>query len=169
MPRIKIVVDADVLIHFSKAGHLFELPQIFPEYDYVILDTVYKETKTIRNEIDNICNTFHSIQILPFNPRGEMLREYAMLIKNLGKGESACMSYCRFTRNVVGSSNLRDIKNYCEKYQITYLTTMDFFYYAWRKKILTEEEVKKAISDIKAKGSRLPDQDITKYVPNVDL
>lgn len=166
MAKTKIVVDADVLIHFSKASCLSLLPQIFPEYDYIILDTVYKETRTIQNEIDNLCHFLKTMSILTFSPSGDMLREYANLLKTFGKGESACMSYCKFTHNVVGSSNLKDIKIYCRDNGITYLTTLDFFYYAWIRKVMDVQSIEEAISQIVSKGSRLPKIDITTYVPN---
>ena len=41
LERVKIVLDADVIIHFSKGGLLSLLPQIFPEYEYIVLDKVY--------------------------------------------------------------------------------------------------------------------------------
>lgn len=145
------------------------LPKIFPEYDYVILDTVYNETKTIRREIDNVCHFFKTMTVVPFSPTGGMLREYAMLLRSFGKGESACMSYCKFTQNVVGSSNLKDIKAYCVENKITYLTSMDFFYYAWRRNVMDTESVNQAIAEIISKGSKLPQTDITKYIPNVEL
>lgn len=169
MAKTKIVVDADVLIHFSKAGCLSILPKIFPEYDYIILDTVYEETKTIQKEINNICHFFNSMTIEHFAPTGQMMREYAFLRETFGKGESACMSYCKFTKNVVGSSNLRDIKKYCDDNKITYLTTLDFFYYAMVKGVMKKEEIDQALKDIVSKGSKLPATDILKYVPNVDL
>lgn len=169
MKKTKIVVDADVLIHFSKGGCLHELPRIFPEYDYIILDTVYNEAKTIRHEIDKICEWLKTITIEHFDPQGEMLREYALLIKFFGKGESACMSYCKFTDNVVGSSNLRDIRKYCEDNNITYLTTLDFFYYAWKRNIMPLKNINQALRDIVAKGSKLPQTDISTYIPNVEL
>ena len=34
--RVRIVLDADVIIHFAKGERLSMLPQIFPEYDYVV-------------------------------------------------------------------------------------------------------------------------------------
>lgn len=169
MGKTKIVVDADVLIHFSKAGHLYLLPKIFPEYDYVILSTVYQEVRTLHGEIDNICYFLKSMSVIPFAPSGEMMREYAKLLRTFGKGESACMSYCKFTQNVVGSSNLRDIKTYCDENHITYLTTLDFFYYAWVRKLMDEKTIADAIADINAKGSRLPSIDITQYIPNSNL
>lgn len=38
--KTKIVLDADVIIHFMKAGSFPLLPEIFPEYDFLILDVV---------------------------------------------------------------------------------------------------------------------------------
>lgn len=131
MKKIKIILDADVLIHFSKAGKLSLLPTILPEYDHTILSAVYEETLSIRTQIDNQINFLKNMEVLPFNPTGQMRLEYASLRSKYGKGESACMAFCRFTNNVIGSSNLRDIKEYCAAQQITYLTTLDFLYYAY--------------------------------------
>ncbi|MBR5038333.1 MAG: hypothetical protein IKX65_06390 [Prevotella sp.] len=164
--KTQIVLDADVVIHFAKGGLLSQLPSIFPDYEYVLLETVYQELKSLKSQVDNQIMLLKNITLLPFAPRGEMLREYAMLRSrfNFGKGESACMAYCLFTHNVIGSSNLRDIRAYCEENKITYLTTIDFLWHAWRKHLLTTEEVKTFISEVKSKGSILPDVDIEKYV-----
>ena len=87
----------------------------------------------------------------------------------LGKGESACMAYCLFTHNVIGSSNLRDIRAYCEEKKIVYLTTIDFLWYAWRKGLLTPAEISAFIAEVKQKGSKLPEVDIEKYVCRTSL
>ena len=71
--------------------------------------------------------------------------------------------------DVLGSSNLRDIKEYCEKNQITYLTTIDFLYYAYVHKKMTEKECQHFISDVNSKGSRLPVVDIMTYVPTCQI
>lgn len=162
--KTQIVLDADVVIHFAKGGLLSLLPSIFPDYEYVLLEKVYEELLDIRTQVDNQIYFMKNITLLPFNPRGEMLREYAMLKSRFGKGESACMAYCLFTHNVIGSSNLRDIRAYCEEKKITYLTTMDFLWYAWRKHLLTANEVKTFINEVKSKGSILPERDIERYV-----
>ena len=162
--KIQIVLDADVVIHFAKGGYLNLLPSIFPDYEYVLLETVYEELKSLRSQVDNQIMRLKNITLQPFAPRGEMLREYAMLRSRFGKGESACMAYCLFTHNVIGSSNLRDIRTYCQEKQITYLTTMDFLWYAWRKHLMTTDEVKAFISEVRSKGSILPEVDIEKYV-----
>lgn len=163
--RTKIVLDADVVIHFAKGGLLSLLPRIFPDYDYVLLETVHEELLSeIRTQVDNLVIYLKTITLLPFTPKGDMLREYARLRSRFGKGESACMAYCLFTHNVIGSSNVRDIKEYCEERQIVYLTTIDFLWYAWRRNMLTPEEISAFIGEVRSKGSKLPLVDIEKYV-----
>ena len=163
--KTQIVLDADVVIHFSKGGLLCLLPRIFPDYEYVLLEAVHEELLSdVRTQIDHQMALLKNITLLPFAPRGEMLREYAMLRSRFGKGESACMAYCRFTHNVIGSSNLRDIRAYCQEKQITYLTTIDFLWYAWKKGMLSTEEVNTFIVEVKQKGSKLPEVEIEKYV-----
>ena len=167
---MKIVLDADVIIHFSKGERLSMLPMIFPEYEYVVLDKVYNELMSVRNQLDNQILLLKNITKISFQPKGEMLREYAMLKSRYGEGESACMSYCRFTSNIIGSSNLRDIKEYCSRHQITYLTTLDFLYYSWSRGLMTGDECKVFVSTVVSNGSRLPEvDDISKYVPEVHI
>ena len=169
--KTKIVLDADVIIHFVKVGQFSLLFGIFPEYQYVILDVVYDEvtlSRSTKTQIDNTLNFFAPrIANIKFDPKGESRFEYARLRNTLllGKGESACMVYCRDHKDVLGSSNLRDIKEYCADNQITYLTTVDFLYYAFIRKLMTKEEVETFIDDVVARGSKLPQIDIERYVP----
>ncbi len=163
--KTQIVLDADVVIHFAKGGWLNKLPSIFPDYEYILLEAVHEEfLSDIRTQVDNQIALLKNITLHPFAPRGEMLREYAMLRSKFGKGESACMAYCLFTHNVIGSSNLRDIRAYCQEKKITYLTTLDFLWYARHKHLMTTDEVKTFISEVRSKGSILPEVDIEKYV-----
>ena len=46
--KTKIVLDADVIIHFVKAGQFSLLLDIFPEYQYIILDVVYDELPVLQ-------------------------------------------------------------------------------------------------------------------------
>lgn len=170
LKRVRIVLDADVIIHFSKGGLLSLLPQIFPEYEYIVLDKVYNELSSVKNQLDNQIQFFGNITKVEFTPTAEIMREYAVLKSKFGDGESACMAYCRYTANIIGSSNLRDIRNYCTDYGITYLTTLDFLYYAWHRGLLTEKDCEDFIQDVTSKGSRLPKIDnIMAYSPNVVL
>lgn len=169
--KTKIVLDADVIIHFVKARQFSLLLDIFPEYQYLILDVVYDEVtvnRVTKIQIDNTLKFFASrIVNVKFDPKGESRFEYARLRNKLllGKEESACMVYCRDNKDVLGSSNLKDIKEYCASNQITYLTTIDFLYYAFIKKKMTKEYIATFIAAVVAKGSKLPSVDIEKYIP----
>lgn len=163
------MLDADVLIHFVKAGRLSMLPEILPEYDHVVLNVVYDEVKTIQHQLDSQIVFLKNISKEVFNPSGEMLVEYARLLQTFGKGESACMAYCRYTHNVIGSSNLKDIKEYCEKQQITYLTTLDFLYYAMKREKMSVKDCEQFVHNVVAKGSKLPTVDFEHYFPNALL
>ena len=165
MERKKIVLDADVLIHFAKAGYLNVLPSILPEYEYIVLSVVYDEVRSIQQQIDRQIEFLKNIRKVQFEPTGEMRREYAMLTSRFGLGESACMAYCRFTDDVIGSSNIKDIKDYCNSNDIKYLTTLDFLHYAYCRQILTKEQCDEFIKTVREKGSKLPLVDIVAYRP----
>lgn len=170
MAKVEIVIDADVLIHFSKGGCMSLLPKIFPEYSYVILSVVYDEVKPpIRTQLDNTMTLLGEMTVRDFLPKGEMKREYAMLKTKFGRGESACMAYCKFTNNVIGSSNLKDISDYCEQNGVTYLTTIDFLYYAIRRGLMSVDEAQQFVVEVVAKGSKLPFVDFSTYVSSVQL
>jgi predicted nucleic acid-binding protein len=148
--KVKIVVDSDVLIHFAKGGALSLLPSIFPEYQYIILKNVYDEVKSLHTQLNNQIFFLKNIVLEDFAPTGDMLLEYANLCNKFGDGESACMAYCK-------SNN------------ITYVTTLDFLYYAFKRKVFSADECNKIIQDIRTHGSKLPDITIEKYFCTVLL
>ena len=73
------------------------------------------------------------------------------------------MAFLRFNDHVLASSNLKDIKKYCEANDITFLTTMDLLCEALRTSILTEEECNLFIEKVLTKGSKLPCRIISEY------
>ncbi len=97
------------------------------------------------------------------------MREYFQLLQKLGKGESACMIYCKDHQDVLGSSNLKDIQKYCSRNNITYLTTLDFLYYAYHRNKLTQQECTTFIQAVNNAGSKLPNIDISQYRCTVQL
>lgn len=170
--KTKIVLDADVIIHFMEAECFSLLPDIFPEYEYLILDVVYSEiskNSRTKNYIDNYLRFVPKLKKENFAPKGESLKEFFLLQRTLGKGESACMIYCRDNQDVLGSSNLKDIKEYCSQNNITYLTTLDFLYYAYCKKKMSEQKCTEFMQAVNKAGSKLPTIDITKYVCHVQI
>lgn len=169
--KVKIVLDADVIIHFAEGESLGILPQIFDECEYIVLDYVYEEVrrKEVREQLQKQIEWFKSISLVEFAPTGEMMRDYARVLRERGKGESACLVYCLYRHDVIGSSNLKDIKDFCEEHGIAYLTMFDFLYYAWKRGKMSEEEIVAFIENVKKKGSKLPDMDIRHHVPHTQM
>lgn len=139
--KTKIVLDADVIIHFAKGGKLDMLPRILPEYQFMVLDVVKKELPLlIMSVLQKVISQEGTVVEEVFGKTAGEAKEYARLISKdglaLGRGESACMVYCLYHHDVVGSSNTKDVTAYCEEKGITYLTTCDFLYYAIRRGLL---------------------------------
>jgi predicted nucleic acid-binding protein len=154
-----ILVDADVIIHLSKADRLTILKELFEGRIYV-LDYVLEELKLMAPFQLAIILGLKILQEMKFpTNRAEVLLEYNKLKKTMGKGESACMAVCRYQKDILASSNLKDIKPYCEEHQIEYLTTLDILAIAYLKKKMTAAEVDHSIYQIKSKQSRLPKYD----------
>lgn len=165
--KTKIVLDADVIIHFAKGELLSFLPKIFPEYEFIILDIVHHEVKQpILHQLDNQIAFLKNIREVIFGDTTEQIREFSRLtdVVGLGRGESACMVYCRYHNDVVGSSNLRDITAYCDEHQIVYLTTIDFLFYGIQRKVFTQTQAEEFIATVNAKGSKVPQTDFNTYI-----
>ena len=172
--KIKIVLDTDVIIHFAKGEMLSMLPSIFPEYQFVILDIVKSEIKRpLLTQLERQISVLGNITEIAFGDTPEERREYFRLTSRavgLGRGESACMVYCLYHHDVVGSSNLKDIKEYCKRNGIAYLTTCDFLWYAWKRGMMTEDEIGAFVEKVKSAESILPeDFDVQHYSPNTPM
>ena len=168
-----ILLDADVFIHFMKADHQDFLPIIFTDYQLCILDIVYEELSKRDNTkacIDALLAE-EKIELRNFpHSNLRILQEFARLLREgKGEGESACMAVARYQKNVIASSNLKDIRKYCKKYKIKYLTTMDFLVKALDSGVLSEEACNSFIRLTKAKGSKLPVKKISDYKQKTDL
>ncbi len=166
--KTKIVLDADVIIHFAKGGRLSLLPRILPEFTFLILDIVRKELPAlVLAELQKMIQRDRTITEETFGKNPGECREYARLTSasglGLGRGESACMVYCLHHNDVLGSSNLRDVKQYCEDNGVTYLTTMDFLYYAISRGVMSRDDAEAFCQKVVTMGSGLPRVDFDTY------
>lgn len=163
---VYILLDADVVIHFYKADRLSVLQQLY-KGRLLVLDLVLEElmrNKTIAPHVENFLR-FKVIQEYTIPSQDEqILKEYAFLRQTKGKGESACMAVCRYQNNILASSNLKDIKPYCEQYGIAYLTTMDILAIAYKKGLMPLSECDKAINAILSKQSKLPYANLSAFL-----
>jgi len=160
-----ILLDSDVVRHFLNGNRIHQLSAIFPNR-FVMLDKVKNElcrSKGLVTPVTNFLSMF-KIPVITFPMKGEIIKEYAMLVRKFGEGESACMAVARFQNEYIASSNLKDIKAYCTEYGIVYYTTMNLLVEAISKKIMTEAECDQFINDVKIKGSRLPCNTMKEYL-----
>lgn len=152
----KILLDCDVIIHFIKAGKQLLLPKIYPGR-FVILDKIFDELMTRPSNRVPVGNfiTYTKIEVIPMPKNIEIIKEYALLKKTKGDGEAACMAVARHTSDYIASSNLKDIRIYCEEHSIVYLTTMDILLEAYKLGIMSEIECDNFIKEVKSKDSIL--------------
>ncbi len=160
----KILLDADVIIHFIKGEQIGILHKIF-DNKLFILDIVFKEVfkGRLRIQVENLIR-FKFIKELSFPEDVRVLKEYSKLKKRFGQGESICMAYCKFHHDILASSNINDIKQYCEENQIQYITTMDFLAQAYFKGLFNEADCDYFIFNVKSKRSILPYNTIREYL-----
>jgi predicted nucleic acid-binding protein len=156
----KILIDADVVSHFITGGEIYLLPKIFP-FPLFVLDKVYEELERYRNkktEIDNLLNQ-RILTLLVFPENNSVVRKEYLYLKNKefrGSGESACMALARHSDDIIGSSNLKDIADYCKKYGIVYFTTFDFIDFAFQNDLIDEERANSFIAKLHLAGHRIP-------------
>lgn len=155
-----ILIDADVISHFITGGQILMLAKIFP-YPIKVLDKVYAEISRMpgrKTEVDNLIN-FNLLELIPFPENDSQVKKEYLHIKKFmfkGDGEAACLAVVRYSQNILASSNLKDIANYCKMHQITYLSTMDFLCKAVEEKLLSESDCNEFIQKVLKAGSRLP-------------
>ena len=163
--KVKIVLDADVIIHFAKGELLSALPKFLPEYEFIVLDKVKEEVhKPMLNQLQHQIDLLKNIREVSFGTNADEIKEYAALTKRFGKGESACMAYCHHNHDVVGSSNLRDITDYCSQNGIVWLTTVDFLHYGIKNGVINKKDAEDFVKKVVQQGSKLPDVDFEKYI-----
>lgn len=153
----KILLDSDVVRHFISGGQILLLPAIFPGR-FVMLDKIKNElcrSRSLEPIVNNFLKATH-VPVVPFPVTREIVIEYAYLTRQFGEGESACMAVARHQAQFIASSNLKDIKAYCNQHGITYLTTMDILKSAFDQGLLNIAQCDQFISDVLSKGSKLP-------------
>ncbi|MEO6903707.1 MAG: hypothetical protein ABI315_11260 [Bacteroidia bacterium] len=160
-----ILLDSDVVRHFINGGKIHQLSFIFPKR-FVMLDKVKNElcrSKSIETTVNNFL-TRTNVPVVPFPKQIEIIKEYAILTKQFGEGESACMAVAKHQKKFIASSNLKDISAFCKANDITYLTTMDILLEAFNNKMFTEKECDEFITSVKSKGSILPCNTLNEYI-----
>lgn len=169
-PNRIILLDADVVSHFITAGEARNIHLIFPNNPLHLLDKVHAELQNWKDPdfgiiISNLLQKKH-LRLMDFpEEKEEIRREYFWIKKMLfkGDGESACLAVARYNNNILASSNLKDIKNYCIMHKIDYLTTMDFLCAARDSGLFNEIQCNAFITKVLKAGSKLPVRSMMDY------
>jgi hypothetical protein len=165
-----ILIDADVVSRFITAGEAERIHLIFPNNPIHMLDKVHAELQRWKNPNIGVAVSKllskKRIKLIDFPEDNEEIKKEHYHIKKLqlrGDGESACLAFVKFNKNILASSNLRDIKNYCEMHKIDYLTTMDFLCEALSKKIFKQSECDTFLQKVITAGGKLPVKKMIEY------
>jgi hypothetical protein len=158
-----ILVDADLVSHFITAGEAETIHLVFPDNPIHMLDKVHAELQNWKNpKVGFIISDLLAkkrIKLINFPEDNEEIKKEYFWIKNMlfkGDGESACLAVVKYQKNILASSNLKDIKNYCLMHKIDYLTTMDFLCTALTIGLFDEARCDVFLKTVLAAGGKLP-------------
>lgn len=74
----------------------------------------------------------------------------------IGSGEAACLALAIVNNGVVASNNLRDVKDYCEQYHLTLVSTADIMKRALEKSYIDLNEGRTIWNIMLSKKRKLP-------------
>ena len=159
-----ILLDADVISYFISCNEILFLHKILSPHPISILDNVYREVARISSRkiiLDNLLKSIRVVSIMAF-PIGdiEIKKEFALIKKInplIGDGERACMAVAKFNKNIIASSNFRDIAPYCKANNILFLGTLDILAIALQKGIFDPTRCNSFIATARAvNNARFP-------------
>ncbi|MDR3286415.1 MAG: hypothetical protein LBT27_03115 [Prevotellaceae bacterium] len=169
-PEKTILLDSDIISHFVANNKLKDLPYILNPHKCIIIDYVYNEISRNRFRaafVDDLIKKGVLCKINFPNDNLEIKKEFARIKSEnylIGDGERACMAVAKYNKNIIASSNFRDIAPYCIKHNILYLGTLDILVIATNKEIYTEEDCDLFIQTaIKNNNAKFP-KGITKII-----
>lgn len=142
-----ILIDCDVISHFISNNCLDDLPLILTPHQCTILNYVYNEVAfhPVRLAfVDSLIKKGNLLFMEFPNDDINIKREFARIKQSnhlIGDGERACMAVAKFNKNIIASSNFRDVAPYCKRNKIYYLGTLDILSVAVSKGIYDEKGV----------------------------
>ena len=168
--KILILLDADVVIHLFKAERISLLNELYSGR-LRMLDVRHYELlnkRTVNKIIENLF-LFKQVKeiILPTISNPPLFQEYVKLKYEIkGDGERASLLYCKYFRQIIASSNTRDIVPFCETNSIAYLTTLDIFAVAVDRGKMSIKEVDACINLIINQKSYLCCHSLEEHIKN---
>ena len=147
-----VLLDADVISHFIVCSELLYLHKILAPHSLRILDQVYLEIARIPSRklvLDNLLASVREVQRIQF-PTADLnvKKEFALIKRNnplIGDSERAYMAVAKFNKDIIASSNFRDIAPYCTQNNINFIGTLDILSIALTKGIFDDNRCNRFI------------------------
>jgi predicted nucleic acid-binding protein len=136
----KIVLDSDVISSFAWVERFDIVIKLYSP-NIIVLDVVKDELIKVKHLFNKVKKYIESedIELVNIDLNAEEGLEYGHLLKyswRIGKGEAACMAYCRYHNCILGSNNFADILNYCKEFGIKIKTTVGIMIEAYENKLI---------------------------------
>ena len=142
------ILDTDFISSFAWADSIYLLEKLYFE-KMIMLDIVKEELTRIPNRIPHIWERIKpaigrgniiELSISPLDER--IVKEYSLLRKTgkLGSGEAAVMAYARFHGGIVCSNNIRDVKHYCLRNNLSFCTVALSMFQAYKQGLIDREK-----------------------------
>lgn len=158
-----LVLDTDVLSCFLRTGYEGLLRRLYPKA--IVLDVVEQEINKVgplRRALARVRDgAWLDFQVI--DAISDVGLEYMSLIKPtrkpspLGRGESAVMAWVRLRGGTVASNNLRDVRSYCQRNSLPFMTIRAMVADAViNRDCLSLDDAEQFWKDMKATGRRLP-------------
>ena len=180
MAKSKIILlDSDVISHFMSTAKIDVLPKILSPHHLFIVADVYRESihhplfEDRKQELDYWIAK-HKIQKIDFPWNNDNIKLEFYRIKKespqLGAGERACMAIARYEKDVIASSNFRDVADYCEEFSIEHIGVLDILTIAVRRNIFSIDDCNKFLHDaIVINDGKFPVSKFDDYRPTRNL
>jgi predicted nucleic acid-binding protein len=174
-----ILLDSDVISHFMSTAKIDLLPKILSPHHLFIVEDVYRESihhplfEDRKQELDNWISR-HKIQRIAFPWNNDNIKLEFYRIKKespqLGAGERACLAIARYDKDVIASSNFRDVADYCKEFDIEHIGVMDILTIAVRRGIFSNDDCNMFIHDaITINDGKFPVDKFENYNPTRNL
>ena len=172
----KLFFDTDCISAFLWVNNQSILSLLYPQ-GIVIPDSVYAElsnpcVRHLKDKIDIlIANKKVVIEEMyvdspSYNTFIE-LSSPSRKAKAIGKGEAAVIALAKECDGIVASNNLRDIKDYVIKYNLTHITTGDILVEALKQNIISEKDGNTIWKNMLEKRRKLGAASFTEYLMKI--
>ena len=143
------------------AGKIILPTQVYNELQRV--PHLLERVNTLKNNGDLLVESME-VGSVEYNDYLQMTNSPEAGTRIIGRGEAAGIAMAKRRNGTLASNNLRDIRPYVEKYEISHITTGDILAEAMDAGIITEMEGNTIWSDMLRKRRMLPTTTFSEYL-----